>query len=194
MRLNVESPGLKNNRNPQKVEQIPSAQKTVMYQEHYMLQTEKPQINVVLNRKKMLYQSPSKAIKVQDTGVSLKKTHNDFDPDNDDDQDQIKSDTYFSDPSSPKTRESARNLAAVPEMSFQVQQNLQLDELNESQNFHKLKIDQDKIRKINEGLEKNVSESKKIQENLQSKKNHILQTEPYELQNESLIRMGDALQ
>lgn len=194
MRLNVESPGLKNNRNLQKVEQIPSAQKTVMYQEHYMLQTEKPQINVVLNRKKMLYQSPSKAIKVQDTGVSLKKTHTDFDPHNDDDQDQIKSETYFSDPSSPKTQESARNLAAVPEMSFQVQQNLQLDELNESQNFHKLKIDQDKIRKINEGLEKNVSESKKIQENLQSKKDHILQTEPYELQNESLIRMGDALQ
>lgn len=49
----------------------------------------------------------------------------------------------------------------LPEMSFQMQQN-PFEELNESQNFHKLKMDQDKLRKINEGLEKNVSESKKI--------------------------------
>ena len=149
---------------------------------------------MVLNKqKKFSYQSPTKAFKVQDTGVSQKKTQND------DEQDQIKSETNGSNPSSPKTHDSVQqkldeNLAPVPEMSFQVQQNLQLEELNESQNFHKLKIDQEKFRKINEGLERNVSESKKIQENLQIKRETILQTEPNDQQNESLIRMGDALQ
>ena len=124
MRLNVESPGRqKNDRNVKKVEQIPSAQKTVMYQEHYLSQKEKPQINVVLNKqKKLLYQSPTKAIKVQDTGVSQKKNHNDFDPHNDDDQ--IKSESQNSASSSPKAHnksDSAQNpLATVPEMSFQV--------------------------------------------------------------------------
>ena len=145
-----------------------------MYQEHYMLQTEKPQINVVLNRKKMINQSPSKAIKVQDTGVSLKKTLTDFDPHNDDDQDQIKSETYFSNPSSPKTQESARNLAAVPEMSFQVQQNLQLDELNESQTFTNLKSTKTKFAKSTRASKKCQRIEKDSGESSKQKESHLI--------------------
>ena len=49
---------------------------------------------------------------MQDTGVTSKKNHND------DDQDQIKSENYNSNPSSPKSNGKSENLVTVPEMSF----------------------------------------------------------------------------